>query len=191
MKTKIIEVNKNRKIIILDDFFTFSEISGNYNNAISYKYSIYNSSESEVQNLSNKRLGCPLEITDPILMNIFDEKRLEIIKNYIPQENFYHWRSYINFGIHSDNHKIHVDDFTVGDGITLLYYINRNWDKDWGGETIFYDDGGNEILYISPFVVGRLIIFSSTIPHSAKPQHFNAPPYRFTLASKFKRHGSV
>lgn len=191
MKSQIINVTNDRQIIILDNFFKFSEISGNYNNAISYQYSIYNSNESEVQDLSDKRLGCPLEMSDPILMNIFDGDRLDIIKNYIPQDSFYHWRSYINLGIHSDNHKIHVDDFNVGDGITILYYINRNWDKDWGGETLFYDDGREDILYASPFVPGRIIIFSSTIPHSAKPQHFGAPPYRFTLASKFKKHGSI
>lgn len=186
-----IKIENNREIVILDDLFTFSEISGNYNNAISYKYSIYNSSESEVQELSNKRLGCHLDITDPILETIFSGERLSILTKYIPQDNFYHWRSYINLGIHSDIHKIHVDDFKIGDGITLLYYLNRNWDCDWGGETIFYDDKRENIKYVSKFVPGRLILFSSTIPHSAKPQHFNAPPYRFTLASKFKRHGST
>lgn len=191
MKSQIINVIQNRQIIIFDDLFTFSEISGNYNNIISYKYSIYNSSESEIQDLSNKKLACQLDMSDPILENIFSEDRIGVISNYIPQDTFYHWRSYINLGIHSDNHKIHVDDFKVGDGITLLYYANRNWDRDWGGETLFYDDERKEILYTSSFIPGRLIIFSSTIPHCAKPQQFNAPPYRFTLASKFKKHGSV
>lgn len=182
-----IYIDDDRSIIILDDMFSFCEISGNYTNAISYNYRIYNSNESEVQDLTDKRLGCPLTLEDPILNSIFSEQRLETIKEYIPQSLYTHWRSYINLGIVSDNHKIHVDDFKIGHGLTLLYYVNRNWNIDWGGETIFYDDKREKIKFVSPFVPGRIIIFDASIPHSAKPQHLNAPSFRFTLASKFLR----
>lgn len=181
-----IEIDKERKIYVLDNAFKFSEISGNYASAIEHKYSIYNSSDSDVQNLCNKRLGCPLEMNDNILSSIYSDKRLNILKDLIPQEKYFHWRSYINLGLHSDYHKIHVDEFLVESGITLLCYLNRNWDSDWGGETAFYDDERINIKFISSFVPGRIVIFDSSIPHTAKPQHFNAPPYRFTLASKFK-----
>lgn len=184
---KEVKIDDHRNIYIIDDLFSFSEISGNYASAIEHKYSIYNSSDAEVQNLSDKRLGCPLEMDDNILSNVYSGERLEIFKKIIPQDQYTHWRSYINLGIHSDYHKIHVDDFSIGSGLTLLYYVNRNWNCDWGGETIFFDDQRKDIKYISSFIPGRILIFDSSIPHTATPQHFNAPPYRFTLASKFKR----
>lgn len=188
MNIDIIEFDRNRNLIVIDDAFTFSEVSGNYAETVSRKYSIYNSSDLEIQNLPSKRLGCPLEMNDPIISNIYSEERLEIFKDYIPQEKYYHWRSYINLGIHSDPHKIHCDDFVPETGKTVLIYMNRNWDLDWGGETIFYADDRKKIKYVSQFVPGRIIIFDGSIPHSAKPQHFSAPPYRFTLASKFRIH---
>lgn len=180
-------IDDDRSIIVIDDAFTFSEISGNYANVISKEFKIYNSNEAEIQDLSDKRLGSPLYENDYLLNSIFSKQRLEIIKNYIPQDLYTHWRSYINLGIVSDSHKIHVDEFSIGKGITLLYYANRNWNADWGGETIFYDDKREKIKFVSPFVPGRIIIFDSSIPHSAKPQHLTGPTYRFTVACKFLR----
>lgn len=180
-----IEVDEKRKITIIDNAFTFSELSGIYAHAINHKYSIYNSSEAEVQNLSNKRLGSVLDENDYILETIFSGDRFNLITSIIPQDLYFHWRSYLNLGLHSDTHLIHVDEFSVSKGLTLLYYVNRNWCQDWGGQTTFYDDERKEIIYSCSFIPGRLVIFDSSIPHSATPQHFNAPPYRITLASKF------
>jgi len=187
MNIESISFDSDRNIIVIDDAFNFSEISGIYAKVISYSYSIYNSSDAEVQDLSDKRLGCPLNIEDPILMNIFSGERMSFLMECISQEKYFHWRSYINLGLISDAHKIHVDEFKTDEGLTLLYYANRNWNCDWGGETIFYDDSRKNIRFVSPFIPGRLIIFDSSIPHSAKSQNFNGPSYRFTLASKFKR----
>lgn len=188
MNKNIISIDDERNIIVVDDAFSFAEISGLYTEAVNCKYSIYNSSESEVQSLDSKRLGCPLEINSSILQMVFTQKVVESLQDEVSQSKYYAARAYINLGIHSDPHKIHVDDFSTGDGKTVLIYLNRNWDRDWGGETLFYDDSREEIKYISPFVPGRIIIFDGSIPHSAKSQHFNAPPYRFTLAVKFRIH---
>lgn len=188
MKIETIEFDRDRKIHVIDNAVNFSEVSGIYASTVSCQYSIYNSSEAEIQDLSDKRLGCPLmDLTHPILLSLYSKDRIEILSKYIPQDKYYHWRSYINLGLVSDIHKIHVDEFSNGDGLTLLYYVNRNWNCDWGGETIFYDDERKNIKYVSSFVPGRIIIFESSIPHSAKPQHLNGPSYRFTLACKFKR----
>ena len=88
-------------------------------------------------------------------------------------------------GLHSENPDVHVDSSIKGDK-TLLYYMNREWKHEWGGETIFLDDNSNEIEYITPYVPGRIIVFDSTIPHAARQQSFAGPTYRFTLAIKFK-----
>jgi hypothetical protein len=50
---------------------------------------------------------------------------------------------------------------------------------------VFFDDQGIEIEYVTPFVPGRIIIFDSDIPHTAKEQSVLGPSYRFTLAIKF------
>jgi Rps23 Pro-64 3,4-dihydroxylase Tpa1-like proline 4-hydroxylase len=185
MKIHDVLIDNKRSIIVIDDAFNFSEISGNYAETISKQYIIFNSNELEVQNIGTKRLGCRLDLGDPLLTSIFNDRRVEVLERFIPKDQYTISRSYINLGIHSDIHKIHVDDFVSKKSITCLIYLNRNWDCDWGGETIFYDDERKDIKFISPYIPGRIIIFDGSIPHSAKPQHFNAPPYRFTLALKF------
>ena len=173
-------------IIVIDDIFSFSQLSGMYSYALVQKYEIYNSSDLESQNMTNKRLGCRLDIDNQLFDIIFSENVLEVFEEHIPRDKYYPWRSYINLGIHSDQHLIHVDDPKPNESKTCLIYMNRKWDLNWGGETIFYDDQRKNIVYTSQFIPGRIVIFDGSIPHSAKPQHFDAPPYRFTLAVKFK-----
>jgi len=67
----------------------------------------------------------------------------------------------------------------------ILYYANLEWRDSWAGETIFYDDNRN-IKNAYEFTPGRIIIFNGTIPHSIRPQSFNAPQYRFTVSTFFK-----
>ena len=92
--------------------------------------------------------------------------------------------AYINCGIHSESPDVHVDSSRKGDK-TLLYYMNREWKHEWGGETILLGDDAQEIEFCTPYKPGRIIIFDSTIPHAARQQSFAAPLYRFTLAIKF------
>ena len=186
MNKQIIPVDTTRSIVVIDDTFLFSEISTIYSHALNQNYQIYNSNDLELQNISNKRMGCKLDIESEILDIVFTENSLDKIEEFIPTDKFYPERAYINLGLHSDVHKIHVDDAKPGGSKTLLLYMNRDWDCNWGGETIFYDDQRKNILYTSPFIPGRIVIFDGSIPHSAKPQHLSAVPYRFTLAVKFK-----
>lgn len=190
MKEKIIKVDDQREIIVLDDAYNYAEISGFYKSAIEMQYQIYNSSDAECQHQEDhRRLAARLDIGCPFMGAIFKPEVTEYLKKHIPQDRFKGERVYMNLGIHSDEHRSHVDQFNVGFGKTVLVYINKKWDVDWGGETAFYDDKREELLYMSQIVPGRILIFDGSIPHSAKPQHFHAQPYRFTLAIKFAAHG--
>ena len=53
--------------------------------------------------------------------------------------------------------------------------MNREWKHEWGGETILLGDDAQEIEYCCPYKPGRIIIFDSTIPHSARQQSFATP----------------
>ena len=59
-----------------------------------------------------------------------------------------------------DGH-VHVDDGTV----TALYYPNLDWDANWEGGTIFYNDEISDAVNYTTCRFNRLCIFDPTIPH--------------------------
>jgi hypothetical protein len=67
----------------------------------------------------------------------------------------------------------------------ILYYANMDWQTNWHGETLFYDEAGKEIEYASPYTPGRVIVFNGSIPHTIRPQSFAANQHRFTLSLFF------
>lgn len=120
-------------------------------------------------------------------MNFFNAiqsaKCLDLIKDYKIHS------MYVNLGIPTDYHRLHTDiagSLTkVDECLTLLYYVNCEWNINWGGETLFYNNDLSSIEYTSFFKPGRIILFDGSIPHSARPQSFSSNQYRFTLACKF------
>ena len=70
---------------------------------------------------------------------------------------------------------------THGKITVLLYYANIRWHEEWAGETLFYNDSMQEILFASPYVPGRLILFDGKLPHTIRSQSVIAPHYRFTF----------
>ncbi len=77
----------------------------------------------------------------------------------------------------------HIDGETPN-VYTLIYYANNHWEKDWGGETTFYDRDAKlcHSVYPKP---GRLILFPSTMPHRGAPPNDTYLDARYTLASVF------
>lgn len=79
--------------------------------------------------------------------------------------------------------------------MTLLIYLNPDYDASYHGETAFFNEvesdvpvePGNEeyelFAAVKP-VYGRLCIFHGTIPHSARPPSIHFPGARYTFAVK-------
>jgi hypothetical protein len=88
----------------------------------------------------------------------------------------------INIDTLSDSHWPHVHDETV-----LLFYLNMEWAEGWGGETLFYDGVGKEIVYGSKFTPNRVIVFDGKIPHNIKHQNRVADKYRMSMSIFFHK----
>jgi Rps23 Pro-64 3,4-dihydroxylase Tpa1-like proline 4-hydroxylase len=50
--------------------------------------------------------------------------------------------------------------------VTSILYLNKDWEENWQGETMFYDQ---EIAYAVLPKYGRLVIFDGDISHAARP----------------------
>lgn len=186
VKELIIKTKSNKQIIIIDNLYNFTDICGIYKGIIGLSFKIANSNVYEVQNISDKRLVSSID-NICLSSNLLYEEKLRVIDNHLPPQTFKIYSSYVNLGIRGENHHAHVDNYSKGDGKTLLYYANKEWNRNWGGETVFFDDNGEEIEYITPFIPGRVIIFDSDIPHLAKEQSSLGPKYRFTIAVKYNK----
>ena len=174
-----------------------------FDNAIDYKGKLYfyRFLKSLSYKCVNYDLGLPTSDHEPKLrsditpqiendLKFFDSVNSPECSALIKEYSIKHM--YVNLGIPTDYNEIHTD---VGGSLlppnnfmTLLYYVNLEWDLNWGGETIFYSEALDSIEYISYYIPGRIIIFDQAIPHSARTQTINANKYRFTLACKLNKY---
>jgi hypothetical protein len=96
------------------------------------------------------------------------------------------FRQYINFSTTDTVDMIHVDaPISTPNAYTLLHYGNFIWNKNWHGETVFYNLNADEILFSVMPKPGRIVIFDSNIPHCARPPSKLADYSRYTIATKF------
>ena len=170
----------NGEVTIIDDLLPVQQQIRLYVEACTLPYQLAGSNKFDVQDIKTQK---PISYVNEkwVVENFFTDGIAGFLDDYVPPTVE---KAYVNCGIHSESPDVHVDSSRKGDK-TLLYYMNREWKHEWGGETILLDDNSDEIEYITPFIPGRIIIFDSTIPHSARQQSFSAPMYRFTLAIKF------
>ena len=103
---------------------------------------------------------------------IWHEKTSQVWKDMLEKiwqlagEDFIPWRFILNgqtMGLDGGKHR----DWTVNDpdGITLIAYLNKEWKKEWGGETAFYNEQGENIHNEFP-EPGKIISYKGTVIHA-------------------------
>lgn len=102
-----------------------------------------------------------------------------------PGERFLPYRVYTNFASFGDTLLTHVDAVDGARELTALWYLCERWDREWGGETLFYTDDGDAQFAVSPRP-GRLLLFDGAIRHAGKPPNRNCPVARYTFAIKLR-----
>jgi hypothetical protein len=109
--------------------------------------------------------------------------KLKETEIFSPYKDLELTRCTVNLSTPSDTHFAH----THLNQISLLYYVNLRWKPEWAGETMFYNENIDEIVFSSMYKPARLIVFDGDIPHSIRPQSISAPHYRFSLAMFFNK----
>lgn len=90
-----------------------------------------------------------------------------------------------HFAIYQPNsfYKKHVDQFraTRERRISCVYYLNQEWQQDFGGELRLYDQEDAPLTTILP-LGNRFVCFNSDIPHEV----FTAFKTRYSIAAWLK-----
>ena len=92
-------------------------------------------------------------------------------------------RMYVNAYSYGDCPTIHADNLEEKH-FTILYYANYEWNANWSGETVFYNQARDEIIRAVYPKPGRIVTFDSRIPHVAREPNRICPIIRYTIAIK-------
>jgi len=87
-------------------------------------------------------------------------------------------KAVVNLSTPSDVNFVHAHP----EDKVLLYYANLEWHDGWHGETLFYGEKLDNIVFASPYTPNRIISFDAKIPHTIRPQSHISAYYRFTFA---------
>ena len=93
-------------------------------------------------------------------------------------------RCYANAHTIGLDSRIHVDD-KRDNTITAIFYPMKQWNIDWGGQTIFWDRHTREVVRSIIPKSNRLIVFDSTLWHGASSLTSYCTELRMTLMFKF------
>ncbi|WP_365980691.1 DUF6817 domain-containing protein [Sphingomonas sp.] len=81
-----------------------------------------------------------------------------------------------------DGHQ-HKDSERAGH-YTALYYAHPDWEANWGGETLFFDAAGRDVVKAVHPRPGRLVFFPGVIPHAARSPSRDCPALRAVIVVK-------
>ncbi|MHB1544528.1 MAG: 2OG-Fe(II) oxygenase [Gammaproteobacteria bacterium] len=96
------------------------------------------------------------------------------------------YRSYCNVAQYGDMLFSHSDCLPDQIQLTALWYLAKDWNMEWGGETLFFDEAGDARAVVSP-KPGRLSVFDGRIRHVGRPPNRICFVPRYTFALKFER----
>jgi hypothetical protein len=181
---KRIDVDTNRNIEIYDDIFTASELFQFYEFAQQSAYRLVRNSTSLVEDKGLSTFKCDLTLTEMLKLGIYTSKNFRPFLKIVKDKNVRMQRSYINLCSSDDLFPYHTDSYD-NNGLTMLYYMNTQWDPIWEGETHFANDSMTDLICSSAFIPGRLAVFTPTIPHKSSQPSSLARQFRFTFANKF------
>jgi hypothetical protein len=175
------EIN-SRKIAVFDDLVSLSVIEEEFKtlNSSSFTHTEYATVGTERFRHWVRPIPVKFCVAGPLwppsrkaTSDIFGAKSIEPL------------RSYTNFASYGDMLFSHTDSAPSRSEVTALWYICPRWETDWGGETLFFDDGGDAAFVTSPRP-GRLVVFDGRILHVGTPPSRICELPRYTFAIKMR-----
>ncbi len=95
------------------------------------------------------------------------------------------YRSYVNHAGYGDMLFPHTDCMPGAGELTALWFICTEWNVDWGGETLFFNENEDAEFVVSP-KPGRMVMFDGEISHCGRPPTRICYRPRYTFAMKLE-----
>lgn len=133
-----------------------------------------------------KHWATEIKIDALLQQPIFDITRRAVLGFATAGQGYRPYRAYTNVASFGDMLFTHTDCLPEQDDLTALWYLCEQWDIEWGGETVFYDEHGEVACAVMPRP-GRLVVFDGRIRHAGRPPNRICYAPRYTMAVKFER----
>lgn len=167
-------------IDIIDDVYPSYVRSEHLSYAVLSKYSMDSTTALYKLESRNKTYFQSLLSTDELNDFNFFNEYFDPLWNIIGKREIY--ASWILASSPLSTYYFHVDRVTKGCK-TILYYVNDNWNRDWGGETLFANAQG-ECEVAVEYKPGRVVIFDSDIEHKPSQISMSAVEFRLTFVAQ-------
>ncbi|WP_413297866.1 2OG-Fe(II) oxygenase [Brevundimonas phoenicis] len=82
-------------------------------------------------------------------------------------------------------------DHTAPGHFTTIYYAHQEWRPNWAGETVFFNEAGDEIVKAVYPKPGRLAHFPGRIQHAARSPSCECPALRSVVVFKSRLIGEA
>lgn len=128
------------------------------------------------------QLGIPLDTARQLAVY---RPTLAALADFPGCDNYRIMRVYCNQVAYGDMLFTHTDVAAGKRGLTALWYVAPEWNVEWGGETMFYDEHRDAVACVTPRP-GRLALFDGTILHAGRPPNRICYAPRYTLAFKLE-----
>jgi len=92
-------------------------------------------------------------------------------------------RVYANAHTYGGDGHLHRDQTAPGH-FTTIYYAHTEWHPNWAGETVFFNEAGDEIVKAVFPKPGRLVHFPGNIQHAARSPGRECPALRSVVVFK-------
>jgi hypothetical protein len=173
-------ISKTEKIYVVDNVLNYSEQEALFNFCKNSHYTLGHSASS-VSHYDLTRFVSNLTEEELSRTNL-DRAFVSLCQQHYGKEVKID-RSYINVYFPYTPTGVHTDD-SENNAVSFLVYANPQWQLDWAGETQFFTDDLESVKESIIPKGGRVILFNSNIPHSARSPSVICPGPRFTLTIK-------
>jgi len=195
---KIVKTSSNRELLIVDNYFTLSQIRyfKRFIENSFFKIGGISSTLFEHNNKYETFFRTDFNNTDLEnfgIINVIQNDFLDLMANrHIPAA----WVSALFTGnrmrYHPDSDKAYAnkkyEELKDCDYLTFLYFCNLHWELDDGGETIFCDDNGEPEIAVA-YKPNRFVIFDSFIPHRPTNTRASINDPRFSFVAGLVKNG--
>lgn len=85
---------------------------------------------------------------------------------------------------------VHRDSLDTKNYFSTVYYAHPTWDKNWGGDTVFYNDTEDDIIRAVFPRPGRTVSFPGAMPHCARAPSRDCSQLRVSIVFKTQINGA-
>ncbi|MAL45447.1 DUF6817 domain-containing protein, partial [Hyphomonas sp.] len=137
-------------------------------------------------NSNHRKLNIELKKSNKIDKILFN-KADEIIEQNNLKQFITLKRAYASGYTHGTIHDLHCDDGaqSFNEIYTVMFYLNKEWNVNFAGETVFYYSQTETIDSILPRP-SRAILFDGAIPHLARDPSRLCPELRMVATFKYQ-----